>query len=135
MKKFISLLIAIVFAFVAIPAYAEDIGVTPYYLHIKLMANGFEIDDQTGEALVDAHITIKSGNSCKAVASVQRSSGSSWTTVSTFRETGTTSATISENLDVSRGYTYKCVFSFTVFDANGNIIEQKSFTSEEIYYA
>lgn len=133
MKKIFSVLVAMVLCFVPIFAQAQEVA-TPYYLHIRSMAHLFDIDEQNSYGLVDAHITIKSGASCSAKATVQREINGVWRNVIAYTETGTTSAMISEDPYLSQGYKYKCVFTFTVYDSSGNVIEQKTFTSQEVDY-
>lgn len=134
MKKLISVLLMLAIFFVPIFTYADDSVATPYYLHIRSMAHLFDIDEQSGYAKVDARITLKSGDSCYVNATVKREINGAWRNVIAYSDTGTTSATISEDPYLSSGYKYKCVFTFKVYDANNNVIEEKTFTSQEIDY-
>ena len=134
MKKIISILLALILLATPIYSYADDSIAVPYYLHIRSMAHFFDIDTQTGYAMVDAHMSIKSGDSCSVNATVKREINGAWRNVIAYNDSGDTSATISRDPYLSEGYKYKCVFTFTVYDANENILEQRSFESREIEY-
>lgn len=134
MKKIISLVLAFLLVFAAVPVFASDTLASPYYIHIRLMAHNFDIDTQTGEASVLADMMIKSGSYCTVAAEVQKKVNGDWDPVVTYRATGGTSATISEDFYLDRGYIYKCIFTFTVYDEYDFIIEQKIFSSQEIDY-
>lgn len=134
MKKIISLILAFLLVFVSVPVFASDISASPYYIHIRLMAHNFDINVQNGAAIADAHISIKSGSYCTVAAEVQKKVNGDWDPVVTYRATGETSATISEDFYLDRGYIYVCVFTFTVYDEYDFIIEQKIFSSQEIDY-
>ena len=118
---------------ISVPAYAEE--ATPWYIHILHMSEGFDISSN-GVATVAADIEIRSsGAYCTAVAKVQKETASGgWSTVVTFRDTDDDYAEISEITRLTSKGTYKCVFTFTVYDDMDFIIEQKSFESQEIDY-
>lgn len=132
MKKIISLLLAILMLCLSVPAYAED--ATPWYIHILHMSEAFDISSN-GIASVDADISIRSGAYCTIAAKIQKETASGgWSTVVTFRDTGDTYAIVEETTRLTSKGTYKCVFTFTVYDDMDFIIEQKSFESQEIDY-
>lgn len=134
MKKIISLILSIIICLIAIPAYAEDLSISPYYIHIRLMTHEFNINTQTGSAIVGADMDIKSGSYCTIAAEVQHKENNDWVPDVTYRANGTTSALIERYLTLSEGYIYKCIFTFTVYDEYDFIIEQKKFSSQEIDY-
>ncbi len=134
MKKFISLILVILMIFVSVPVYADDLVASPYYLHIRLMGHAFDINTQTGATIVDANMTIKSGSYCTIAAEVQHKENNDWVLDVTYRANGSPDAYIDQDLYLERGYIYKCVFTFTVYDEYDFIIEQKIFSSQEIDY-
>lgn len=116
----------------SVPVYAEE--ATPWYIHIIYMTESFEISP-SGIASVDADISIRSGAYCTIAAKIQKETASGgWSTVVTFRDTGDTYAIVEETTRLTSKGTYKCVFTFTVYDDMDFIIEQKSFESQEIGY-
>ncbi|MBR6656825.1 MAG: hypothetical protein IKL18_01475 [Oscillospiraceae bacterium] len=131
MKKIIALLLAVLMLCVSVPAYAEE--ATPWYIHILHMTEGFNINSN-GLAYVDADIAIRSGAYCTIAAKVQKETSTGWSTVVTYRATGDDTAYIEEDIYLARGYTYKCVFTFTVYDEMDFQLEQKTFESQEIDY-
>lgn len=132
MKKIISLLLTILMLNLSVPVYAEE--ATPWYIHIIYMTESFEISP-SGIASVDADISIRSGAYCTIAAKIQKETASGgWSTVVTFRDTGDTYAIVEETTRLTSKGTYKCVFTFTVYDDMDFIIEQKSFESQEIGY-
>ncbi|MBQ4547555.1 MAG: hypothetical protein IJA17_10455 [Oscillospiraceae bacterium] len=137
MKKILSVILSFVLLLSSfcVSTYASVPEISPYYLHIRSIGRSFTIDSQTGEARVLADLTISSGDHCSVSASVQKKVNTTWRSFAVFRDSGTEDAGFIEYVALDSGYTYKCVFNFIVYDVNGNIIEQKSFTSEEIYYS
>ena len=134
MKKIISLILSIIICLIAIPAYAEDLSISPYYIHIKFMTHEFSINTQTGYTIVDADMEIKSGSYCTIAAEVQHKENNRWVSEVTYRANGSPYAYFENDLYLDRGYVYKCVFTFTVYDEYDFIIEQKIFSSQEIDY-
>lgn len=133
MKKIIALTLAIILCMLSIPAHANEVSVSPYYIRIRLMTHEFHINEQTGRAVVGADMDIKSGSYCTISAKIQRETDSGWVTVTTYRAVGGTSALIEETPTLTSGYNYKCTFTFTVYDEYDMIIEQKAFSEEADY--
>lgn len=136
MKKIFVLVITflMIFSFAGELTYAIVDEISPYYLHIRSMAHSFDIDTQTGETTLIGDITIKSGASCSVNATIKRQINGAWRNVIMFNDSGIDDATISESPYLSQGYKYKCVFTFTVYNSSGDIIEEKTFESQEVDY-
>lgn len=134
MKKIITLILCLLLIFCAIPTYAAESSVVPRYIHILHMSDNFSINEQTGYAIVDAYMMIESGSYCTISAQIKKETATGWSVVQTFRANGGTSAIIEEEPKLSKGYTYKCVFTFTVYDEMDFQLEQKTFESREIDY-
>ena len=98
------------------------------------MTHEFSINTQTGYTIVDADMEIKSGSYCTIAAEVQHKENNRWVSDVTYRANGSPYAYFENDLYLDRGYVYKCVFTFTVYDEYDFIIEQKIFSSQEIDY-
>ncbi|MBR3962652.1 MAG: hypothetical protein IKK14_03905 [Oscillospiraceae bacterium] len=131
MKKIIALLLAVLMLGISVPAYAEE--ATPWYIHILHMSEGFDINSN-GIVSVDADIAIRSGAYCTIAAKIQKETIGGWNTIHTFRATGDNTAYIEETARLTAKGTYKCVFTFTVYDEMDFQLEQRTFESEEIEY-
>lgn len=134
MKKIILSILCLMFIFSSVSVYAAEPSAIPRYIHILHMSDNFSINQQTGYAIVDAYMMIESGSYCTISAQVKKENATGWSVVHTYRASGGTSAIIEQEPRLSRGYTYKCVFTYTVYDEQDFVIEQKTFTSQEIDY-
>lgn len=134
MKKIISLLLAVVFLLSAQPVYAENNSITPYYIYIDQTSDDFEVNTKTGVATVDADIMVENNLYCRVVAKVQRKINNSWVNFRTFYDADYGFAYITETTSLTKGYSYRCVFTYYVYNANNVIIEEENITSPIIDY-
>lgn len=131
MKKIIVLLLSILMLCMPITVYGEEIS--PWYVHILHMRDYFDISP-SGAAVVQADMAIRSGAYCTIAATIKKEVNNNWSPIVTFRATDDNIAVIEETTGLTSKGTYKCVFTFTVYDEQDFIIEQKTFTSQEIDY-
>ena len=134
MKKIISLLLTIVLVMLSFPVYASDNTIMPRYLYIDQITDDFSINTGTGVADVDADIMVENNLYCRVVAKIQRKINNSWVNFRTFYDADYGFAYIAETTSLAKCYSYRCVFTYYVYNANNVIIEEKSITSPTIDY-
>ena len=133
MKKIISLVLAFVFLISATTVYGAE-KITPRYVYIDHVSNNFTINTRNGYADVDADIMVENDAYCRVVAKIQRKINNSWVNYRTFYDADYGYAYVEETTSLTKGYSYRCVFTFYVYNANNVIIEEENITSPTIDY-
>lgn len=133
MKRPISmLLVALLLACcTSVGAYADEEtagDITPFYEYAKNVTAILSIDS-SGNATCQGRIIPKeSSYSCSITVQLKRKSGSTWTTVATWSDSGKglSGASAGGTRSVSSGYSYKVSVSATVKNASGDVVENPS---------
>lgn len=134
MKKIISLCLVILFSLFLLPVCANGEMLSPRYNYIMNIGEDFSINESTGKADVDADLVLETGAHCLITAEVKKEVNSRWEPFATFRKSGSKIAIMGESINLTQGYRYKCVFTFTAYDENYFVIEQEVITSAIIDY-
>ncbi len=144
MKKSIcTIFIVLIYVFSVVPVYAinetHDLrtpgSIAPLFTHICILTPGLTINS-SGKATCIGDVTIYN-NSYSTVLTVQlqKSTGSSWSTIKTWTNSGTgiTGVLIEENHYVVRG-TYRVRATAKVYDTYGMLLETQSLYSAIVNY-
>lgn len=133
MKKLASMLLVVLLVFVNMCAYAgvgEEMEaiIVPFYVYTDSLTANLTIDSD-GDATCRGIVTPKdSSYSCSITVQLKRKSGSTWTTIATWSDSGQgyNGASAGGTKRVSAGYNYIVSVSAIVKNSSGSIIERPS---------
>lgn len=135
MKKMISMfLIMFMFVFSVMPAYAvgagnmgEQSGVSPLFTYIYSISKGLSIDSSGKSTSLGGASTYSSYQTINVNVQLQKSSGSTWTTIKSWSVSGPGDPgveTVNDYYVVSG--TYRVCVTAKAYDASGNLLETQS---------
>lgn len=129
MKKLASMLLVVLLVFVNACAYAS-VGeeIIPFYVYTDNLTANLAIDSD-GDATCRGIVTPKdSSYSCSITVQLKRKSGSTWTTIATWSDSGQgyNGASAGGTKRVSAGYSYMVSASAIIKNSSGSIIERPS---------
>lgn len=142
MSKMLAILLAVLLtavlsgAAVAEMSTYEEPQIQPRYDHTTSVKASLSIDG-SGNATCSGSVKATSGSSKVSVAvRLKKLENGSWNTIATWSNSGSGSATVeaSGSKKVPKGYSHKVVTSGTVKDAEGNVLESPSKSSETKTY-
>ncbi len=130
------LLIAVFIWSNSIPAYASEVPgvISPRLTYIARASCNLNITSG-GQAYVDGSITGYSSlvNRVSITAELQRSVNNQWVTINTWTKSADNYwLTLSESMQVSKGYNYRAVVTVTAY--SGSNSESQTLTSGQVYY-
>lgn len=102
--------------------YSEE--VSPQYVEIVSVLASLSIDES---GLATCHCTSSAdpvGRTITLKMELQQKQSSTWKTIKTWSVTGTSPRSLTKTYAVKEGYDYRVSATVTVFDGNGNQIEQ-----------
>lgn len=128
MKKIVCLLLVVVLVCsLTLPAAAAVIEpVEPCYKKIRSIAIGFDIDESTGIANCYARCIAWSNVTIKITGTLQQYSNGSWVYVTSWTKSGKDMVVLDEQWAVYRGYKYRFIATFSIYDSNGSFVESDS---------
>ncbi|MEG0753154.1 MAG: hypothetical protein RR461_04935 [Angelakisella sp.] len=135
MKHFFAIVLAAVCCMaLSVPALAQGMEpITPYFTHIK-SAKGNMTISSSGTAKVTGGMSIAKGDTCEIIATIEQEIDGSWQEVKTFTVSADrTSTTISKSKALYKGYSYRCVFQFNVYEG-GTLMESYEAITDEKWY-
>ncbi|MCY1713527.1 hypothetical protein [Caproiciproducens galactitolivorans] len=143
MKKFFSvLLLALIVAFSALPAYAaegkadvQSGTVHPTFVNIMSMAAGLSINSAGRATCTGAVNLYDDSYTVKMTVDLQKSTGSGWSSVKTWvvNGKGNAGAQLSAHYYVTSGR-YRVCTTARVYNASGKLVETESAYSAEKTY-
>lgn len=123
MKKIVAiLLLGVLLCGMILPAAALD-PVAPCYKKIISTHIDFTINETTGIARCYASCVAESGVTIKIDGTLQQYTGGSWVYVTSWSVSGTRSVALDKQYAVYRGYKYRFIARFYIYDANGSFVE------------
>lgn len=131
MKKLVLIFLVVLLALVYVSAGAEegtDGIITPFYVYTDKLTATLTIDSD-GDATCRGIITPKNPSySCSITVQLKRKSGSTWTTIATWSDSGQgyDGASAGGTKRVSSGYSYMVSVSTVVKNSSGIVIESPS---------
>ena len=128
MKKIVCLLLVVVLVCsLTLPAAAAVIEpAEPCYKKIRSIAIGFDIDESTGIASCYARCIAWSNVTIKITGTLQQYSNGSWVYVTSWTKSGKDMVVLDEQWAVYRGYKYRFIATFSIYDSNGSFVESDS---------
>lgn len=131
MKRVISILLvlAVLVCTVAFPASAAtSTDVEPLYDHINSVYANLSINKLLGIATCTGRINAKKIVPVKVIVRLQQYNEGTWTTVTSWNETGTASVSCTNQYAIYSGYTYRVRVTGYVYDSEGVIQESATVT-------
>jgi hypothetical protein len=137
MQKTVSLvLVVVLLTAMTVPVFAavlDDTTVSPRYSYIQTCAASISIDESTGVSSCRAYCFAASGYTVEVECKLQRSIGTSWSTVKTWTKTGNGYANINQDWAVSSGYTYRVYATYRIRNASGTLLESETASRTYVY--
>ncbi|MDO9534518.1 MAG: hypothetical protein Q7J85_04115 [Bacillota bacterium] len=143
MKKLIIIsLVSFILIFSAIPVYAAETAklstesdIAPQFTAIWSMGAGLSIDSW-GKAICSGFVTPQSNSySSELTVSLQKSTGSGWSTIKSWSESGVGFAgVIIEGHHYVASGTYRVCSTAKIYNSSGTLLETESFYSAERTY-
>ncbi len=142
MRKMLAILVVVLLttglsgAAVAEISTYEEPQIQLRYDHTTSIKAALSIDG-SGNATCSGSVKAVAGSGAVSVAvRLKKLENGKWNTIATWSNSGTGSATVeaSGSKKVPKGYSYKVVTSGTVKDAQGNVLESPSKSSETKTY-
>ncbi len=132
MKRIVCLLlVGILLCASVVPVSAtEDTTISPRFTYISSTATGFRIDTEPGVAVCYAKCeTYSESVTIKIVGSLQQYKSSQWTQIASWTVSGTGGLVILDRLKaVSKGYNYRFVATYYIYNSTGTLLESSSAT-------
>ena len=131
MKRIVCLLLVgiILCASIAPVSATEDTTISPRFTYISSTATGFRIDTEPGIAVCYAKCeTYSESETIKIVGSLQQYKSSKWTQIYSWTVTGTGVAILDRLRAVSKGYNYRFVATYYIYNSAGTLLESSSTT-------
>lgn len=112
--------------------YSEE--VSPQYMEIASVLASLSIDES---GLATCHCTSSTDPVDRTITlkmELQQKQSSAWKTIKTWSVTGISPRSLTKTYAVKKGYDYQVSATVTVFDGNGNQIEQGTQYSDIKHY-
>ena len=135
MKKLISLIATFVMitTMFATVVYAAEKNIQPFYVRFVTIETGLSINGGVASCRGSAYTDVYSDD-VYVTATLQKSNGGGWSTVTSWSANGGWRATASGTHTVSSGYTYRVKVDAKAYDSNGTLKESVTEYSSEQYY-
>ena len=128
-KTLCILLITVLLCATSANAYTEvdsdfEEEFTPQYIELTFSESELSIDN-TGNANCRSNVTtVHSENTIQIQMELQQKQSSAWKSIKTWYVTDTNPCSVEKTYVVKKGYDYRVYVTATVYDRNGNQIEQ-----------
>lgn len=122
-----------VFAETVNPASIGESGpIQPYNVIISTTYNNLTLGS-LGKMTCEGYTTVPGGYKSGVVVELQQYDGG-WGTIKTWSASGNTSAVISEDWYVEKGYSYRLKLTHKGYDSNGSLLESFNKYSKVVDY-
>lgn len=131
MKRIVCLLlVGVLLCASIVPVSAtEDTTVSPRFTYISSTATGFRIDTDPGIAVCYAKCeTYSDSVTVKIIGSLQQYKSSAWTQIYSWTVTGTRVVILDRLRAVSKGYNYRFVATYYIYNSAGAVVESSTTT-------
>ena len=107
-------------------------------LNVAALTSGYrreEITINTSTDYVNCFTELKlySNTSGKIICSLQKNTGANWQTLATWTASGSNAVVINQSWPVDAGFTYRMYVTYSIYDTNGNLVEQEVHTVSKHY--
>lgn len=129
MKKLLSIFLAVILLFSCVqPVRAAVVEPdAPCFSYISSVSASLTINESTGVARCYARCsTSKSNVTITIIGTLQQYRSEKWNYVASWSKSGSPTVILDEQCTVSRGYQYRFVVYFYIYDTNGNLLESTS---------
>ncbi len=142
MKRVFSICLALLFTILmGVSAYAVDTAshaakgmISPFFTYIWSISAGLDISS-AGRACCSGSVDASSDSyTAELTVSLQKYAGSGWTTIKSWKGSGSGQGLIVENYYYVNNGRYRVCSTAKIYNTAGNLLETQSFYSAEVTY-